>query len=60
MSRFYQHLLATCTPQNGYRVHFVTAREMVNIVHAAEAGRTGNPGLYRDFRYNLPLSTSAS
>jgi hypothetical protein len=33
------------------RVHYVTAREMVNLLHAAEAGRAGDPGEYRDFRY---------
>ena len=31
--------------------HYVTAREMVNIVLAAEAGHTGDPGRWRDFRY---------
>jgi hypothetical protein len=33
-----------------YRVHFVTAREMVNIILAACDGREGNPGDYRDHR----------
>jgi len=32
-----------------YILHYVTAREMFNIAKAAEAGRTGNPGAYRDF-----------
>jgi hypothetical protein len=35
----------------GFHFHYVTARELVNIVHAAEAGKTGNPADYRDFRY---------
>jgi hypothetical protein len=32
-----------------YRLHYVTARELVNILKAAEAGLTGNAGLYRDY-----------
>lgn len=32
-----------------YKLHYVTAREMYNIVKAAEAGRTGDPSAYRDF-----------
>jgi hypothetical protein len=41
--------------KNGYRdkVHFVTAREMVNIALAACDGREGNPGDYRDYRLKL-------
>ena len=30
-------------------LHYVTAREMFNIVKAAEAGRQGNPTWYRDY-----------
>ncbi len=32
-----------------YVLHYVTAREAYNIAKAAEAGRTGDPGRYRDF-----------
>jgi hypothetical protein len=32
-------------------LHFVTAREMVNIAMAACDGREGNPGQYRDYRF---------
>jgi len=31
------------------RLHYVTVREMYNIIKAAEAGKTGNPEDYRDF-----------
>jgi hypothetical protein len=31
-------------------IHFVTARQMVNIIWAACGGREGNPGDYRDYR----------
>jgi hypothetical protein len=33
----------------GYRLHYVTARELYNVVKAAEAGLKGDPGLYRDY-----------
>lgn len=32
-----------------YRLHYATAREMYNIVKAAEAGCEGDPGMYRDY-----------
>ncbi len=41
-------------------LHFVTAREMANILLAACDGRDGNPGEYRDYRFkriaDLPQS----
>lgn len=49
--RFHQELLAQYNDETHFRVHYVTARELVNIVHAAEDGMTGNPGSYRDYRY---------
>jgi hypothetical protein len=33
----------------GFRLHYLTAREMYNIVKAAESGKTGDPFGYRDF-----------
>jgi hypothetical protein len=33
------------------RLHFVTAREMANIILAACDGKEGNPGEYRDYRF---------
>ena len=44
-------------------IHFVSSREMANIVLAACDGREGNPGEYRDYRYKLKragASNSAS
>jgi hypothetical protein len=40
-----------------FQVHFVTAREMVNIILAACDGREGNPGEFRDYRFNLLRSS---
>lgn len=37
-----------------YVLHYVTAREMYNIIKAAEAGLEGNPGRYRDFELPPP------
>jgi len=34
-------------------LHFVTAREMVNVILAACDGKEGNPGEYRDYRFRL-------
>jgi hypothetical protein len=36
--------------QRSETLHFVSAREMVNIILAACDGREGNPGEYRDYR----------
>jgi hypothetical protein len=36
-----------------FQVHFVTAREMVNVILAACDGREGNPCDFRDYRLNL-------
>ncbi|MGF1643281.1 MAG: hypothetical protein ACFCUJ_06515 [Thiotrichales bacterium] len=32
-----------------YALHYVSARELHNIIKAAEAGKAGNPNVYRDF-----------
>jgi hypothetical protein len=34
-------------------LHFVTAREMANIILAACDGKDGDPGAYRDYRFRL-------
>ena len=36
------------------RLHYVTAREMYNIVKAAERGLAGDPGTYRDLEIGPP------
>ena len=37
----------------GEMIHFVTAREMANIIWAACDGKEGDPGAYRDYRLKL-------
>ena len=38
-------------PERKETLHFVSAREMTNILLAACDGRAGNPGDYRDYRF---------
>ena len=47
--KMYEYLASKYNDQQNYFMHFVSAREMFNIIKAAEAGETGNPGLYRDY-----------
>ena len=58
MRAFHQTLSDFAGAHPAFRFHYVTARELVNIVHAAEAGREGSPADYRDFRYASRLRTS--
>lgn len=51
MRDFHRHLAQAAREDKGFHYHYVSAREMVNILHAAEAGHSGNPHEYRDFRY---------
>jgi hypothetical protein len=41
-------------------LHFVTAREMVNIIWAACDGRSGDPDQYRDYRLKLAPAVGIS
>jgi hypothetical protein len=52
MRGFLQELVEGA-PQRGESLHFVTAREMVNIALAACDGRQGDPGQYRDYKLRL-------
>jgi hypothetical protein len=38
----------------GMQLHYVSARELYNIIKAAEAGKTGSPGDWRDYVYAPP------
>jgi hypothetical protein len=51
IQRFLRELVKGPGNRTEYLVHFVTMREMVNIVLAACDGRQGNPGEYRDYRF---------
>ena len=49
MREFHRRIGEAFNDGTRYRLHYVTAREMYNIVKAAEAGKTGDPSEYRDF-----------
>lgn len=53
MRRFLQELASETRATGTYRIHFVTAREMVNVILAACDGREGNPADYRDYRLRM-------
>src|SRR5258708_6043985 len=52
MQRFLNELIEGAAARDEV-LHFVSAREMANIILAACDGREGNPGDYRDYRYKL-------
>jgi hypothetical protein len=53
MVEFHRRITKEFNDGSRYRLHYVTAREMYNIVKAAEAGMTGDPGEYRDYEIRL-------
>lgn len=50
MARFHDEIGRGFNDGRRYRLHYVTAREMANLVHAAEAGERGDPNQFRDYR----------
>ncbi len=50
MSNFLEELFRGSDCGKRYKMHFTTAREMVNIILAACDGRDGNPGDHRDYK----------
>jgi hypothetical protein len=48
--KFLEQLVAGA-PERKETLHFVTAREMANIILAACDGKDGKPGEYRDYRF---------
>jgi hypothetical protein len=58
MQRFLTDLIGGA-PDRQEVIHFVTARQMVNMIWAACDGREGNPGDYRDYRLKLARESTA-
>lgn len=52
--RFYEGLAEFARATPGFQYHYVTAREMVNLIHAAEDAKTGSPAQWLDYRYARP------
>lgn len=48
--RMYECLEREYRDRPGCALHYVTARELYNIIKAAEAGERGDPGRFRDYR----------
>jgi len=48
MRRFHRSMLDQAR-ERGLHLHYVTAREMANIIRAAEDGASGDPRAYRDY-----------
>jgi hypothetical protein len=59
MRRFHDALADRSRRDPHFRLHYVSAREMVNIILAAEHGMTGNPGAYRDFHLLAPRAAAS-
>lgn len=57
MARMFSYLETRYNDGSAWRLHYVSAREMYNIIKAAEAGRAGDPGQYRDFLIPRPRYT---
>jgi hypothetical protein len=57
MQEFLRQLVRGSQTSDDYQVHFVTSREMVNIILAACDSRDGTPGDFRDYRLRL-ITTS--
>jgi hypothetical protein len=59
MQKFVQELVDGAEQRNEI-LHFVSAREMVNIILAACDGKEGNPGDYRDYQLKRTRPSSDS
>jgi len=57
--RMYADLERRFNDGKRHQLHYVSAREMVNIIKAAEDGKTGNPNQYRDYLLQAPPSSRA-
>ena len=57
MEVMHRHLEQHYNDGTSHVLHYVTARELFNIVKAAEAGLEGDPGQYRDFVLPAPRSS---
>jgi hypothetical protein len=54
MRGLHNHLGAAFNDGKQHRLYYATAREMYNMIKAAEAGARGAPGDYRDFAVTPP------
>ena len=52
--RMFAHLEETYNDGRRFKLHYVTAREAYNVLRAAEDGKAGDPGQYRDYIIPAP------
>jgi len=52
--RMHQYLQQEFNDGVNFKLHYVTAREMVNIIRAAEMNESGNPNEYRNYEVTTP------
>lgn len=57
--RFHRDLADAMKTNAALRYHYVTAREMVNLIHAAESGVTGEPSAYLNHLLSPPPLANA-
>ena len=55
MNEGFTHFERRYNDGQNYILHYATARELYNIVKAAEAGETGDPEQYRDYKIGRPI-----
>ncbi len=55
MDELFGYLESAYNDGTNFRLHYVTAREIYNLVRAAERGESGEPGRYRDGELVNPL-----
>ena len=60
MRHLHERLCGYYNDGSQFRLHYVTAREMYNIIKAAERGLSGDPGEFRDLEIAPPPLASAS
>ena len=58
MREMYEQLQSEYNDGENWALHYMTAREMYNVVRAAEAGEIGLPGEYRDYEIQRPSYVS--
>jgi hypothetical protein len=56
MVRFHESLTQRARDNARFQFHYVTAREMYNLVKAAEAGWTGSVDAARDYALTCPIA----
>jgi hypothetical protein len=60
LDRLYDLLETELAPERGFRLHYASAREIANLVAAAEAGLDGDPVSHRDRGLVLPRAERES